>query len=49
MTASVDAILDAMDRSLAMKMAMQRVFVTAKRRHMMAFTRERPTASLRQR
>ena len=29
-----------------MKIAMHRVFVTAKRRHMMAFTRERPTASL---
>ena len=36
MTASVEAIFEAMERSLAMNTAMHRVSATAKRRHMMA-------------
>mmetsp|Transcript_28693 Transcript_28693/g.54175 ORF Transcript_28693/g.54175 Transcript_28693/m.54175 type:complete len:204 (+) Transcript_28693:217-828(+) len=46
MTASVEAIFEAMERSFAMNTAMQRVLATAKRRHMMAFVKERPTPSL---
>ena len=43
--ASDPAILDAMDRSLAMRMAMVRVLQMAKSRQTSAFIKDRPTAS----
>eukprot|EP00977_Amphora_coffeiformis_P012061 scaffold2974_cov181-Amphora_coffeaeformis.AAC.29 len=44
-TASVEAILEAMDKSLATKMAMVKVLQTAKRRQMMALANDRVTWS----